>query len=82
MAKQVQRDQTYNISTISHVDHSRTTLTAAITKTLYITDGLMSVTFDQIDKELEEKAERSRFPQHVEYRTSNRHYARRHTWTH
>jgi elongation factor Tu len=67
-----------NIGTIGHVDHGKTTLTAAITKVLSTTDG-SSATFtayDQIDKAPEEKERGITISTaHVEYETTNRHYA-------
>jgi len=65
-----------NIGTIGHVDHGKTTLTAAITKT-QATKGLAQFTaFDQIDKAPEEKARGITIATaHVEYETENRHYA-------
>ena len=66
-----------NIGTIGHVDHGKTTLTAAITKTLYQRYGLgQMVAFDQIDKAPEEKERGITIAtSHVEYETPNRHYA-------
>ena len=66
-----------NIGTIGHVDHGKTTLTAAITKTLYDRYGLgAKVDFDQIDKAPEEKERGITIAtSHVEYETPNRHYA-------
>ena len=66
-----------NIGTIGHVDHGKTTLTAAITKTLHNRYGLgADVAFDQIDKAPEEKARGITISSaHVEYETPNRHYA-------
>ena len=66
-----------NIGTIGHVDHGKTTLTAAITKTLHDRYGLgADVAFDQIDKAPEEKARGITISSaHVEYETPNRHYA-------
>ncbi|MDH5752198.1 MAG: elongation factor Tu [Deltaproteobacteria bacterium] len=65
-----------NIGTIGHVDHGKTTLTAAITRTLSL-KGMASFTaFDQIDKAPEEKARGITIATaHVEYQTDNRHYA-------
>ena len=67
-----------NIGTIGHVDHGKTTLTAAITKVLSSTEG-SSATFtayDQIDKAPEEKERGITISTaHVEYETTNRHYA-------
>ena len=66
-----------NIGTIGHVDHGKTTLTAAITKTLYERYGLgQKVDFDQIDKAPEERERGITISTaHVEYETPNRHYA-------
>jgi elongation factor Tu len=66
-----------NIGTIGHVDHGKTTLTAAITFTLHNRYGLgEDVAFDQIDKAPEEKARGITISTaHVEYETPNRHYA-------
>ena len=66
-----------NIGTIGHVDHGKTTLTAAITKTLNQRYGLgEKVDFDQIDKAPEEKERGITIATaHVEYETPNRHYA-------
>ncbi|NCB03276.1 MAG: elongation factor Tu [Spirochaetia bacterium] len=66
-----------NIGTIGHVDHGKTTLTAAITKTLFQRYGLgKMVNFDQIDKAPEEKERGITIAtSHVEYETPNRHYA-------
>jgi elongation factor Tu len=65
-----------NIGTMGHIDHGKTTLTAAITKTLAL-KGLADFTpFDQIDKAPEEKARGITISiAHVEYQTENRHYA-------
>ena len=65
-----------NVGTIGHIDHGKTTLTAAITKTL-ASQGLAQFTpFDQIDKAPEEKARGITIATaHVEYETANRHYA-------
>ena len=65
-----------NIGTIGHVDHGKTTLTAAITKTL-AAKGLADFTpFDSIDKAPEEKARGITInTAHVEYQSENRHYA-------
>jgi elongation factor Tu len=65
-----------NIGTMGHIDHGKTTLTAAITKTLAL-KGLADFTpFDQIDKAPEEKARGITISiAHVEYSTPNRHYA-------
>jgi len=66
-----------NIGTIGHVDHGKTTLTAAITKTLHERLGLGdAVAFDQIDKAPEERARGITISTaHVEYETLKRHYA-------
>ena len=66
-----------NIGTIGHVDHGKTTLTAAITKTLSLTAGNVEfLTYDQIDNAPEEKARGITInTRHVEYETENRHYA-------
>jgi len=65
-----------NIGTIGHVDHGKTSLTAAITKVLAETGGASYVPFDQIDKAPEEKARGITISTaHVEYQTTNRHYA-------
>ena len=65
-----------NIGTIGHVDHGKTTLTAAITKILAETGGATFTAYDQIDKAPEEKARGITISTaHVEYETANRHYA-------
>ena len=65
-----------NIGTIGHVDHGKTTLTAAITKVLAEVGGATAVAFDQIDKAPEEKARGITISTaHVEYETEKRHYA-------
>ena len=66
-----------NIGTIGHVDHGKTTLTAAITKVLGKTNPKVQfVAFDQIDKAPEEKARGITIATaHVEYETAKRHYA-------
>ncbi len=65
-----------NIGTIGHVDHGKTTLTAAITKILAESGGADFTPFDQIDKAPEEKARGITIATaHVEYETENRHYA-------
>ncbi len=67
-----------NIGTIGHVDHGKTTLTAAITKVLALEDTSLAAftAYDQIDKAPEEKARGITInTAHVEYQTANRHYA-------
>ncbi len=65
-----------NVGTIGHVDHGKTTLTAAITKVLAETGGATFMAYDQIDKAPEEKARGITInTAHVEYETANRHYA-------
>ncbi len=65
-----------NIGTIGHVDHGKTSLTAAITKVLAETGGATFLAYDQIDKAPEEKARGITIStSHVEYQTANRHYA-------
>ena len=65
-----------NIGTIGHVDHGKTTLTAAITKVLAEEGGASFTAYDQIDKAPEEKARGITIStSHVEYETPNRHYA-------
>lgn len=65
-----------NIGTIGHVDHGKTTLTAAITKVLAEAGGATFTAYDQIDKAPEEKARGITIStSHVEYETPNRHYA-------
>ncbi|MBT4203641.1 elongation factor Tu [Hyphomicrobiales bacterium] len=65
-----------NIGTIGHVDHGKTTLTAAITKVLAESGGAEFSAYDQIDKAPEEKARGITISTaHVEYTTANRHYA-------
>jgi len=65
-----------NIGTIGHVDHGKTSLTAAITKVLAETGGATYSAYDQIDKAPEEKARGITISTaHVEYETANRHYA-------
>ena len=65
-----------NVGTIGHVDHGKTTLTAAITKVLARTGGAKYVAYDQIDKAPEERARGITIATaHVEYETANRHYA-------
>ncbi len=65
-----------NIGTIGHVDHGKTSLTAAITKVLAKTGGATFTAYDQIDKAPEERARGITISTaHVEYETANRHYA-------
>jgi elongation factor Tu len=65
-----------NVGTIGHVDHGKTTLTAAITKVLSKTGGAKFVAFDQIDKAPEERERGITISTaHVEYETKKRHYA-------
>jgi elongation factor Tu len=65
-----------NIGTIGHVDHGKTSLTAAITKILAKTGGATFTAYDQIDKAPEERARGITISTaHVEYETKNRHYA-------
>jgi elongation factor Tu len=65
-----------NVGTIGHVDHGKTTLTAAITKVLAKSGGATFTAYDQIDKAPEEKARGITIATaHVEYETANRHYA-------
>jgi elongation factor Tu len=65
-----------NIGTIGHVDHGKTSLTAAITKVLAESGGATFTAYDMIDKAPEEKARGITISTaHVEYETANRHYA-------
>ena len=65
-----------NIGTIGHVDHGKTTLTAAITMTLAQSGEAVAMRYDEIDKAPEEKARGITInTAHVEYETANRHYA-------
>ncbi len=78
MAKeQFKRDKPHvNIGTIGHVDHGKTTLTAAITTVLAKTGGATAKKYDEIDAAPEEKARGITInTAHVEYETANRHYA-------
>jgi elongation factor Tu len=78
MAKEkFNRDKPHcNVGTIGHVDHGKTSLTAAITKVLAETGGATYTAYDQIDKAPEEKARGITIATaHVEYQTKNRHYA-------
>jgi elongation factor Tu len=65
-----------NVGTIGHVDHGKTTLTAAITKTLAETGGAEFTAYDEIDKAPEERERGITISTaHVEYESDNRHYA-------
>ncbi|MFA6670186.1 MAG: elongation factor Tu [Bacillota bacterium] len=65
-----------NIGTIGHIDHGKTTLTAAITNVLSKRGGASATAYDQIDKAPEEKERGITIStSHVEYETENRHYA-------
>ncbi len=65
-----------NVGTIGHVDHGKTTLTAALTKVMAETHGGAFMAYDQIDKAPEEKARGITISTaHVEYQSANRHYA-------
>jgi len=65
-----------NVGTVGHVDHGKTTLTAAITKTLAESGGAEFTAYDDIDKAPEERARGITISTaHVEYETENRHYA-------
>jgi elongation factor Tu len=78
MAKQVfERTKPHvNVGTIGHIDHGKTTLTAAITKVLAMQGGASFRAFDSIDNAPEEKARGITIAiAHVEYETANRHYA-------
>jgi elongation factor Tu len=78
MAKEkFNRDKPHcNIGTIGHVDHGKTSLTAAITKVLAETGGATFMAYDQIDKAPEERARGITInTAHVEYQTQKRHYA-------
>ena len=78
MAKEVfERTKPHvNVGTIGHVDHGKTTLTAAITKVLAETGQATFTSFDEIDKAPEEKERGITIATaHVEYETDNRHYA-------
>ena len=78
MAKQkFERNKPHiNIGTIGHVDHGKTTLTAAITKTMALRGRAEFRAFDQIDNAPEERARGITISiSHVEYETENRHYA-------
>ncbi|MBS1885953.1 MAG: 50S ribosome-binding GTPase, partial [Actinobacteria bacterium] len=78
MAKEkFERDKPHvNVGTIGHIDHGKTTLTAAITKTLSTVGGAEAQTFEEIDNAPEEKERGITIAtSHVEYQTENRHYA-------
>src|SRR5437763_6439472 len=78
MAKQkFERNKPHvNVGTIGHIDHGKTTLTAAITKVLAEQGGGTAVAFDEIDKAPEERQRGITInTAHVEYETANRHYA-------
>ena len=78
MAKEVfERTKPHvNVGTIGHVDHGKTTLTAAITGYLSLASGGKAMAFDEIDKAPEEKARGITISTaHVEYETASRHYA-------
>jgi len=65
-----------NVGTIGHVDHGKTTLTAALTKVMAESYGGQFMAYDQIDKAPEEKARGITIATaHVEYQSANRHYA-------
>src|SRR3954469_3817847 len=65
-----------NVGTIGHVDHGKTTLTAALTKVMAETNGGQFMAYDQIDKAPEEKARGITISTaHVEYQSTERHYA-------
>ena len=65
-----------NIGTIGHVDHGKTTLTAAITMVMAARGGAQAMKYDEIDKAPEERARGITInTAHVEYQTDNRHYA-------
>jgi elongation factor Tu len=72
-----ERDKPHvNVGTIGHIDHGKTTLTAAITKVLADTYGGQATSFAEIDNAPEEKARGITIAtSHVEYETENRHYA-------
>ena len=78
MSKEMfKRDKEHiNVGTIGHVDHGKTTLTAAVTSVLAKAGGATAMKYDQIDKAPEEKARGITIATtHVEYETENRHYA-------
>jgi elongation factor Tu len=72
-----ERDKPHvNVGTIGHIDHGKTTLTAAITKTLSTKGGAEAKSFEEIDNAPEEKERGITIAtSHVEYETQNRHYA-------
>jgi elongation factor Tu len=72
-----ERDKPHvNVGTIGHIDHGKTTLTAAITQVLAEKTGGQAMSFDQIDNAPEEKSRGITIAtSHVEYETDNRHYA-------
>jgi elongation factor Tu len=72
-----ERDKPHvNVGTIGHIDHGKTTLTAAITKTLAEKGGTQAKSFEEIDNAPEEKERGITIAtSHVEYETDNRHYA-------
>src|SRR5436190_16816445 len=72
-----ERDKPHvNVGTIGHIDHGKTTLTAAITKTLSTKGGAEAKSFEEIDNAPEEKERGITIAtSHVEYETENRHYA-------
>ncbi|MFN5928616.1 MAG: GTP-binding protein, partial [Roseiflexaceae bacterium] len=78
MAKQkFERNKPHiNVGTIGHVDHGKTTLTAAITKVLALRGAAQFTAYDQIDNAPEERARGITIAiRHVEYQTEKRHYA-------
>ena len=76
MARTLPSQPEVNIGLVGHVDHGKTTLTAAITKVMAEIGGAREIAFDQIDKAPEEKARGITISTaHVEYETKNRHYA-------
>jgi len=77
MAEKFDRSKPHvNVGTIGHVDHGKTTLTAAITKTLAEKGGAEEKSFEEIDNAPEEKERGITIAtSHVEYETDNRHYA-------
>lgn len=65
-----------NIGTIGHIDHGKTTLSAAITKVLSMDGGAVFTDYDKIDKAPEERARGITISTtHIEYQTEHRHYA-------